>query len=118
MCGGELVSVPCSHVGHIFRVKFPYKFRSNVDVARRNSIRLAEVWLDEYKHFYYERIGKSADKLEIDFGNVDERKKLRKDLNCKSFDWYLKTVFPEQLNPNDTSLFGQVALKNRDQIEN
>ena len=49
--------VPCSHVGHIFRKRSPYKWRSGVNVLRRNSIRLAEVWLDDYKKYYYERIG-------------------------------------------------------------
>ena len=26
-------------------------------MLKRNSIRLAEVWMDEYKKYYYERIG-------------------------------------------------------------
>lgn len=34
----------------------PYKWRSGVNVLKRNSVRLAEVWLDEYKQYYYERI--------------------------------------------------------------
>ena len=45
MCGGRLEIVPCSHVGHIFRKRSPYKWRSGVNVLRRNSIRLAEVWM-------------------------------------------------------------------------
>lgn len=35
----------------------PYKWRSGVNVLKRNSIRLAEVWLDEYAKYYYQRIG-------------------------------------------------------------
>ena len=46
MCGGTLEIVPCSHVGHIFRKRSPYKWRSGVNVLRRNSIRLAEVGLE------------------------------------------------------------------------
>ena len=49
MCGGTLEIVPCSHVGHIFRKRSPYKWRTNVNVVVRNSVRLAEVWLDDYK---------------------------------------------------------------------
>ena len=56
MCGGRLEIVPCSHVGHIFRKRSPYKWRSGVNVLRRNSVRLAEVWMDEYKHYFYDRI--------------------------------------------------------------
>jgi len=57
MCGGTLEIVPCSHVGHIFRKRSPYKWRSGVNVLKRNSVRLAEVWLDEYAKYYYQRIG-------------------------------------------------------------
>ncbi len=57
MCGGRLEIVPCSHVGHIFRKRSPYKWRTGVNVLRKNSVRLAEVWLDEYKKYYFDRIG-------------------------------------------------------------
>ena len=57
MCGGTLEILPCSHVGHIFRSRSPYKWRSGVNVLKRNSIRLAEVWMDNYKKYYYQRIG-------------------------------------------------------------
>ena len=57
MCGGTLEIIPCSHVGHIFRKRSPYKWRTGVNVLKRNNIRLAEVWLDEYSEYYYQRIG-------------------------------------------------------------
>lgn len=56
MCGGTLEIVPCSHVGHIFRKRSPYKWRQGTNVLKKNSIRLAEVWLDDYKKYYFERI--------------------------------------------------------------
>lgn len=43
MCGGKLEIIPCSHVGHIFRKRSPYKWRSGTNVLKRNSVRLAEV---------------------------------------------------------------------------
>lgn len=103
--------MPCSHVGHIFRVKFPYKFPSKVDVAQRNTIRLAEVWLDDYKSFYYERIGQDYIR---DYGDISERKALRQSLKCKSFDWYIKNIFPEQIIPSETIQSGQVSLNYND----
>lgn len=55
MCGGTLEQVMCSHVGHIFRHRSPYAWRTGTNVLKKNSIRLAEVWMDDYKKYYYER---------------------------------------------------------------
>ncbi|XP_055952053.1 putative polypeptide N-acetylgalactosaminyltransferase 9 [Argiope bruennichi] len=104
MCGGTLEIIPCSHVGHIFRKRSPYKWRTGVNVLKRNSIRLAEVWLDEYKKYYYQRIGNDLG----DYGDITERKDLRKKLQCKSFKWYLDTVYPELFVPGDAVASGEV----------
>ena len=48
------MTVPCSHVGHIFRPGHPYNMtgeQGKGDVHGRNSIRMAEVWMDDYKVF-------------------------------------------------------------------
>lgn len=49
------------------------QWRSGVNVVERNSIRLAEVWLDEYAQIYYQRIGNKK----RNFGDLSERKELR-----------------------------------------
>ena len=48
--------IPCSRVGHIFRKRTPYEGVSPVNLLK-NAIRLAEVWLDEYKFYFYDSIG-------------------------------------------------------------
>uniref|UniRef100_A0A3B4VHS2 Polypeptide N-acetylgalactosaminyltransferase 6-like n=1 Tax=Seriola dumerili TaxID=41447 RepID=A0A3B4VHS2_SERDU len=52
-CGGQLEIIPCSVVGHIFRRESPHKFPNSSSIIIRNLVRLAEVWLDEYKWVFY-----------------------------------------------------------------
>lgn len=54
-CGGQLEIIPCSVVGHVFRTKSPHTFPKGTEVITRNQVRLAEVWMDDYKHIYYRR---------------------------------------------------------------
>lgn len=52
-CGGSLEIVPCSHVGHIFRSFHPYTFPGEKDTHGINTVRTVEVWMDEYKKYFY-----------------------------------------------------------------
>ncbi|KAL3832576.1 hypothetical protein ACJMK2_024209 [Sinanodonta woodiana] len=107
MCGGTLESVPCSHVGHIFRQRSPYNWRGDIDVLKRNTVRLAEVWMDEFKEYYYDRINHDLG----DYGDVSDRKALRDNLQCKSFRWYLNNVYPELFIPSESKASGEIRNK-------
>jgi polypeptide N-acetylgalactosaminyltransferase len=81
MCGGTLEIVTCSHVGHVFRKHIPYTFPGGTSkILNHNNARLADVWLDEWKEFYY-AINPSAKNVEKE--DTGPRKQLRKDLKCK-----------------------------------
>lgn len=54
-CGGQLEIIPCSIVGHVFRTKSPHTFPKGTQVIARNQVRLAEVWMDDYKEIFYRR---------------------------------------------------------------
>uniref|UniRef100_A0A672PP62 Polypeptide N-acetylgalactosaminyltransferase n=1 Tax=Sinocyclocheilus grahami TaxID=75366 RepID=A0A672PP62_SINGR len=87
MCGGSLEIIPCSRVGHVFRKKHPYIFpEGNANTYIKNTRRTAEVWMDEFKLFYYSARPAARGKS---YGDIHGRQELRKSLKCKSFKWYL-----------------------------
>ena len=53
------------------------------------------MWFDdEYKEYFYTREPMAR---YVDAGNLTAQHQLRKDLECKSFDWFMKTVAPDLL---------------------
>lgn len=45
----------------------------------------------------------------IDFGDISERKALRKRLQCKTFRWYLVNIYPEMRMYSETIAYGVVS---------
>lgn len=111
MCGGRIEIAPCSRVGHIFRSWSPYKIGS--EEINHNAIRVAEVWMDEFKYLYYDRLGHFDETLSQrlgNFGDVSQRQELRQKLKCKSFKWFLDSVVAQRLPYHE--LVGAGELRN------
>jgi len=115
-CGGEIKIVPCSHVAHVFRKSSPYTFRLGKevgDILYTNLARVAEVWMDDWRNFFFNVnpiVNKTLNKVGYDvaFTEIEERKKLRLQLKCKSFKWFLDNVWPEHFFPSQERFFGKI----------
>ncbi|XP_049297272.1 polypeptide N-acetylgalactosaminyltransferase 1 [Anopheles funestus] len=107
-CGGTLETIPCSRIGHIFRDFHPYSFPNDRDTHGINTVRMAIVWMDDYVELLYLNRPDLKDHPEL--GDVTHRKVLREKLHCKSFDWYMKHVYPEKFIPTRNVLaFGRLT---------
>ncbi|XP_033227688.1 polypeptide N-acetylgalactosaminyltransferase 13-like isoform X2 [Belonocnema kinseyi] len=106
-CGGSIEIAPCSHVGHLFRKSSPYTFPGGVgEILYGNLARVALVWMDDWAEFYF-KFNPQAARLR-DKQQVRSRLEMRKNLQCKNFEWYLDNVWPEHFFPKKDRFFGQI----------
>lgn len=98
----------------------------------RNNIRVAEIWMDEYKENFYAANHRKTrwaqnrklramklvflfsfvliDSTDISPGDLSDRKLLRQRLKCKSFRWYLDNIYPESNLRNEFFMMGEVSV--------
>ncbi|XP_043917652.1 N-acetylgalactosaminyltransferase 7 isoform X1 [Protopterus annectens] len=92
-CGGKLLFVPCSRVGHIYRL---HGWQGNPPPAHvgssptlKNYVRVVEVWWDEYKDYFY---ASRPETKALAYGDISALKKFREDHRCKSFTWFMEEI--------------------------
>lgn len=96
LCSGGLYEIPCSRVAHLSKLHSAYRNTEKpMDFVGRNLKRVAEVWLDDYKQYFYRGDIKRYEK--IDAGDLTEQFKKKESLNCKPFQYYLDVVAPDML---------------------
>lgn len=89
-CGGSIVWVPCSKVGHVYRGFMPYNFgklanKKKGPLITINYKRVIETWFDEkYKEYFYTREPLARF---LDMGDITAQLQLKEKLQCKSFQW-------------------------------
>ena len=64
--------------------QYPQKGDDVIKLTFRNTRRAAEVWMDDYKKYYYAAVPLARN---VAFGSIEARLRLREDLQCKSFKW-------------------------------
>ncbi|XP_071962701.1 N-acetylgalactosaminyltransferase 7-like isoform X2 [Antedon mediterranea] len=95
MCGGSLVWVPCSRVAHAYRFdgRPPYSFPKGTlqFIQDKNFARVAEVWMDDYKQYFYSRKSYLYSPS-IKLGDLTKPIQFRASHKCKSFRWFLENI--------------------------
>nr|KAG5692701.1 hypothetical protein BaRGS_008564 [Batillaria attramentaria] len=112
LCGGRLVHLACSKIGHIARPQ-PYTFPDGrYETEIYNYKRAVEVWMGPFKKFVYQHHPQMKD---LDVGDLSGRKALRDRLHCRNFTWYLQNVWPELYPYGDNAThWGRVKAMNED----
>ncbi|XP_049426487.1 N-acetylgalactosaminyltransferase 7 isoform X2 [Epinephelus fuscoguttatus] len=92
-CGGQLLFVPCSRVGHIYRLQGwqgnPPPAHVGSSPTLKNYVRVVEVWWDEYKDYFY---ASRPETLTLAYGDISELKHFREEHRCKSFKWFMEEI--------------------------
>lgn len=94
-CGGQLLFVPCSRVGHIYRMPGWGGNGTPDDLKGKNFIavnynRVIETWWDDnYKPYYYAR---RPENKNVDPGDLTAVLAIKEKLQCKSFSWFMKEI--------------------------
>ncbi|XP_074554714.1 N-acetylgalactosaminyltransferase 7-like [Halichoeres trimaculatus] len=92
-CGGQLLFVPCSRVGHIYRMQGwkgnPPPVNVGSSPTLKNYVRVVEVWWDEYKDYFY---ASCPETLTLAYGDISALKRFREEHHCKSFKWFMEEI--------------------------
>ena len=73
-------------------------------------MRLAEVWMDEYKEYFYIR---EPQIRKLDIGDISEQKLVRQRLQCKPFSFFMEKVAYDLVKkfplPPKNKVWGEVS---------
>ncbi len=114
LCGGTVVTLPCSRVGHAFR-PLPYSSDSGWQLAwQKNLMRIADLWMGDFKKYFYSSTRvyehRRVNYTEEESASLNKRLELKKKLKCQNFEWYLSNVIPEMpIPPRDAIYHGEIT---------
>lgn len=65
----------------------------------KNSQRIAEIWLDQYKDFFYQRYPHLRQNFVDDISSELQQ---RREMHCQNFKWYLNNIYTDAVFPNES----------------
>lgn len=113
LCSGGIIQVPCSRIIHLSKLHTSYRVSPDgTDFSSYNLKRVAEVWLDDYKKYFYR--GNPMKYAQIDAGDLTKQFELKKRLKCKPFKYFLDNIAPEMLEryPLEPQYFARGSIQN------
>ena len=110
LCDGGILQCPCSRVAHLSKIISAHR-PTDEDYEARNLKRVAEVWLDDYKKYFYRNEPERYSNT--DTGDLTAMFEQKKSLNCKPFKYFLDVVAPEILvyYPIEPTCFASGTIK-------
>lgn len=96
LCSEGIRVVPCSRVMHLSKMFTAHRTsKDSIDFSARNLKRLTEVWMDEYKEYFYRNDQSRYDA--VDIGDLTAQFELKERLKCKPYKHFVEVVAPDML---------------------
>lgn len=124
MCGGRVEIIPCSRVSHLFRSSHGYSFpKGKITTIMQNLKRVAIIWMQPSRDLQIDSIrypvppiaffySSQQEALKIPAGDLTLRERLRQQLECKDFAWFVENVYPDlRRKANEVKLRDNALIK-------
>ena len=77
-------------------------------------MRIADLWMDDWKDFFYASTwnwpSKRTSFTAHELVTLEQRRELKRKLKCFGFDWYMRNIVPEiPTPPRDATFYGEVT---------
>ncbi|XP_060562485.1 polypeptide N-acetylgalactosaminyltransferase 13-like [Ruditapes philippinarum] len=93
LCGGVVEMLPCSKIGHIYRAAPWQSFHPHQRYVSKNMMRFAHVWMDGYLQKLALRVQHKSNLSHWpDPGDLEDRHKIRRENNCKPYQYYVDKI--------------------------
>ena len=96
MCGGLILTIPCSRVGFVYAMESPLPSSRMI----KNRQVIADSLMDDYRRHFYNTHFLSNKSAAAEFDEIiNTTKTLKQKLNCLSYKWYIENIYYDKKEP-------------------